>query len=82
MMWPKTKGAQKTELDINDKEKWYVIKVLTYMAKGKDGYNCLVVPKDDKKDGDQTFGHEENKIAPSVSTASVQKIKGSGAEYI
>jgi hypothetical protein len=74
MMWPPTnatKDAQKKELDSDDKEKWYVIKVLAYMAKGKDGYTCLVVPKDEKKNGDQTFGHEENKIAPSVSTASV-----------
>ena len=38
------------------------------------------MPKDEKKDGNQKFGYEENKTAPSVSTASVQKIEGSSKE--
>jgi hypothetical protein len=41
MMWPKEKGDWKGEkLDVDDK-KWYVIKVLEYMANGGDGYSCL-----------------------------------------
>lgn len=74
------KMRKKKKLDSDDENKWYVIKVLKYMAKGKDGYTCLVVPKDEKKNGDQTFGHEETKTAPSVSTVSVKKIEGSSKE--
>ena len=44
MMWPKTLGEKKEELDLEDK-KWYVIKVLEYMANGGDGYSCLKVVK-------------------------------------
>lgn len=65
MMWPKTLGGEKEILDEKD-EKWYIIKVLKYMAKGKDGYDCLKLDKKAKPDeevkgepGDQRLGDEE-----------------------
>ena len=59
-MWPKTLGEKKEELDLEDK-KWYVIKVLEYMANGGDGYSCLKVVKNANQVGDQTLSDKKKK---------------------
>jgi len=74
-MWPKIQGDQKKKLDEEDKE-WYIIKVFTYIAKGKDGYDCLKVDKKAKPVGDQTFGDEEVKGEPGTQSFGDKRIKG------
>ncbi len=73
-MWPKTLGEKKEELDLEDK-KWYVIKVLEYMANGGDGYSCLKVVKNANQVGGQTLGDEEIKGEPGDKKLSDKKNK-------